>query len=125
MSIENRTEEYANQLCEFKSKDLYYFGSRHNNIKHAQLRMHCSRLNYHLFLLHVTDFPACLCSHYLLYCPLYVRDRNVMLNSISSVIPIGQITVETLLYGLSDLSFKNNCKIFEAVHQFIADTDRL
>ena len=42
---------------------LTYQGRRVENVKHAQLRMSCSKLNYHLKLLDVTDSPACLCGH--------------------------------------------------------------
>ena len=99
------------------------------NIKHAQLRMKCSKLNYHLFLLHVTDSPACPCgfdtedaNHYLLHCPLYLVERQVMQQSVSNVI---NIDVNILLFGSKDLDFKTNQLIFTAVHKFINDTKRL
>ena len=71
---------------------LIFEGSRLNNIKHAQLRMNCSKLNTHLFLLHVSDTTQCSCGyemedteHYLLQCPLYNIPRQTMLNSITQL----------------------------------------
>ena len=65
-------------LHKVKPNELYYYGNRSTNIKHAQLRMKCSRLNAHLYNLHVVDSPGCSCghdiednNHYLLICPLY------------------------------------------------------
>ena len=46
-----------------KSKDLYNFGSRCLNIKHSQLRLNCSKLNFHLFNLHVIESPTCNCGY--------------------------------------------------------------
>ena len=94
--------------------------------------MQCSKLNYHLFLLHVVDSPACVCghniedsSHYLLHCPLFDRDRTVMYQQIAHVVNINHIKVENLLYGVNYLSTDDNLKIFDAVHDFIAGTGRL
>ena len=59
------------------------------SVKHAQLRMKCSKLNFDLFSPHVVDSPACPCGHnredlndYLLQCPLYFQARNKMLHAI-------------------------------------------
>jgi hypothetical protein len=41
----------------------FYEGQREVNIKHAQLRMKCSKLNAHLFALHVIDSPNCSCGN--------------------------------------------------------------
>ena len=35
---------------------LFYASNKEANILHAELRMNCRRLNYHLFLLHVIDY---------------------------------------------------------------------
>ena len=42
---------------------LYFGFSRQLNIVHAQLRMQCSNLNFHLLYLHVADSASCRCSH--------------------------------------------------------------
>ena len=62
-------------------------------MKHAQLKMHCSRFNSNLFELHVTESPSCISSHddiedvnhYLLACPLYVVDRRKLLSDIQNI----------------------------------------
>ena len=109
---------------------LLYYGDRVSNIKHSQLRMQCSKLHYHLFLLHVRASTNCICgynredvSHYLLYCPLYFQDRNVMIHEINN---LGvDVNVNVLLYGSDDVDIDTNKKIFDAVHSFIESTGRL
>ena len=125
----NRSVEYCNKLNEYEPNKLFFEGSREVNIKHAQLRMKCSKLNYHLFLLHVAESPACSCgfdtedaNHYLLQCPLYLVERQALLQSVSNV---NYIDVNILLFGSKDLDFKTNQLIFAAVHKFIIDTKRL
>ena len=58
LDIVDRSFEYANSLMKRPNKSLFYHGSRSSGIKHAQLRMKCSKLNFHLFSLHVVDSPA-------------------------------------------------------------------
>ena len=84
----DRTLTYADSLLKKHRPPLLYHGSR-INYKHAQLRMKCSKLNYHFYSLHVLDSPACPCgqdsedsNHYLLLCPLYFQSRITMLNKI-------------------------------------------
>ena len=110
---------------------LLYHGPRSNGIKHAQLRMKCSKLNFHLKSLHVVDSPACPCghncedsNHFLLYCPLYYQARNMMLNEIRQVTTL-DISCDLLLYGAAELDVVKNCKVFDAVHKFIDTTGRL
>ena len=59
----DRTLTYADSLLKKPRPPLLYYGSRTNNYKHAQLRMKCSKLNFHLYSLHVLDSPACPCGH--------------------------------------------------------------
>ena len=79
----------ANEFCKKvspglrKSMDLYNYGKRKLNVIHAQMRMCCSNLKAHLYLLHVVDDPLCVCSqgvedneHFFFVCPLYVVLRN-------------------------------------------------
>ena len=49
----DRTLTYADSLLKKTTPPLLYYGSRTNNYKHAQLRMKCSKLNFHLYSLHV------------------------------------------------------------------------
>ena len=60
----------------FEPIELYNHGARKLNIKHSQMRMLCSKLNSHIFSLHVIDSIGCQCgfnkqdnNHFLLYCP--------------------------------------------------------
>jgi hypothetical protein len=114
-----------------KSNDLYCTGARDTNIKHAQLRMFCSKLNGHLFLLHVIESPECACgfnlednNHFLLHCPLYNVARHKMMVNISTILPNLNIDVDTLLYGTPENIVKSK-HLFEAVHIFICETERL
>ena len=110
---------------------LLYHGSRKSSVKHAQLRMKCSKLNFDLFSLHVIDSPACPCGHiredsspYLLQCPLYFQARNKMLNDIRQLCTF-HISGNLLLYGAVELDYATNCKLFDAVHDYIDETGRL
>ena len=82
----DQTLTYVDCLMKKPKPLLLYHGSRKSSVKHAQLRMKCSKLNFDLFSLHVIDSPACPCghiredsNHYLLQCPLYFQARNKML----------------------------------------------
>ena len=99
---------------------LFYHGSRSSGFKHAQLRMNCSKLNFHLFSLHVVDSPACGhdcedSKHYLLRCPLFYQARNMLLNETRELI-MTDISCELLLYGSADLGIEISKKVFDAVH---------
>ena len=48
-----------------------------------------------------------------------------MLPNLLSVKDVHEVNVDTLLYGIENCDFKMNSDIFEAVHQFIQDSDRL
>ena len=93
--------------------------------------MKCSKLNYHLNLLHVTDYPACSCGHrcedakhFLLHCPLYGQIRAVMINDIREVTQV-DVSQNLLLYGSDHLHFVTHCKIVKAVYSYIKSTGRL
>ena len=99
---------------------------------HAQLRLRCSKLNAHLFSLHVAESPACLCGcinedseHFLLYCPLYFDVRQRMIHSLNSWIDNQHLNIETLLYGNDNYDFVTNCKVFQIVHVFLRESNRL
>ena len=129
---EQRTIEYTKQEMSIKPNKLYYLGNRKVNVQHAQLRMHCSKLNAHLFSLHVTDSPHCACGydvedneHYLFDCPIYILERWKMFTSLQIIIQINDIQLEQLLYGSKDHDFTTNKSIFEIVHTFLTETGRL
>ena len=94
--------------------------------------MKCSKLNAHLYSLHVVDSPGCSCghdtedsNHYLLICPLYQTSRNKMLKSIAAITPQTLIDSNLLLYGSDGLTKAVNTDIFQLVHLFIEETARL
>jgi hypothetical protein len=122
-------------LQSFKSKScanpLYYHGERSVSVKLAQLRMECSKLNSHLFKLHVSNSRACSCgfnnedaNHYLLVCPMYANERNVMLRGINNL-GILNCNVEMLIKGSEMLDFDTNVSLFDIVFTYIESTGRL
>ena len=71
--------------------------------------MKCSKLNFHLFSLHVVDSAACPCgndcensNHYLLQCPVFYQARNMMMNEIRKL-TMTDISCNLLLYGSAEL----------------------
>ena len=131
LDTRNRSFEHCNDLMRQDKFPLFYHGKRSNNIKHAQLRMECSKLNHHLFSNHVLDSPECSCGsecedveHYLLHCPLYFEERATMLTEINNICVIN-VSWQLLLYGTEIFDFCTNCKLFDIVHKFIEVTDRL
>ena len=127
-----RNINYVNQNLKKSCNLLFYEGSRLNNIRHAQLRMNCSKLNAHLFSLHVVDTPACLCGslyedvdHYLFVCPLYNVNRQTMFRSLLAICNFGMIDQELLLFGSDGLDLDKNKQLCNIVHQYFDDTNRL
>jgi len=130
LDISKRNLSYCNSIMSNHRAQLLYYGNRDTNIKHSQLRMQCSKLNFHLFLLHVRPSYECVCghfredaNHYLLNCPLYFQDRNHMIQEINR---LGvTLSTDVLLYGSDDVALDINYKIFDSVHLFIESTGRL
>ena len=108
---------------------LYFYGERWASIHHARMRMSCSLLNYDLcYNIHVSDNPSCACSapfetaqHFFLECPRFLHIRLKLIQSIEH---FTTCSLNTILYGCNDLSFKDNIAIFDAVHSYINDSDR-
>ena len=132
-SLENRdrNSNYAQKLLSAKRNVLYDFVTRATAVKHAQLRMNCSKLNAHLYDLHVADSPECACSfdtedtnHYLLHCPLYMHERNIVFRELNSI-GVYNIDVDILTKGSKEIDDKRNMEVFSLVHQYIEETDRL
>ena len=127
-----RSIEHIYHSMKIKSNELYNSGKRRENINHAQLRLNCSKLNAHLFSLHVIDSPACLCGnnyedseHYLFRCPLHLEARQNMLQTLGNLIDVNDVTTEILLYGGDNYDYEINCDIFECVHRFFEESNRL
>ena len=107
---------------------LYYYGERWPSVHHARMRLKCSKLNDDLCnQLHVIDYANCTCGaavenaqHYLLDCPNYIAERLDLANGVSN----NNMTLQTLLFGNSNLSPEQNKEVFKAVHQFIVITER-
>ena len=128
----------SSSLTEFKTRlrnaDLtkihYFYGKRWPAILHARLRIGCSKLNYDLcYNLHLPDInPSCLCGakhetskHFLMHCELYSEIRAVLKRKVESITKYDFIT---LLTGSEDLSLEENRLVFDAVHEYILETQR-
>ena len=85
---------------------------------HIHLQTNCSSLNQDRFHKNISDTTHCTCGsmeyadHFLLACPLYYEQRQELFWIISLICPI---SVNVLLFGNSNVSYKNNITIFEAV----------
>ena len=98
------------------------------NINMAKMRIGCSLLNYDLYHnLHVVDSSTCRCGyhientyHYFFECPLYELPRRIMQQKIAMIAPLN---LRTLLYG-SNVTYRDNTAIMEAVHEFVECTKR-
>ena len=81
----NSVQVFKHRLLTHKSKlcALLCVGRRIGQILHARVRLCCSSLNYDLFRKNITDSSLCTCNqvetaaHFLLYCPLYNRQRQL------------------------------------------------
>ena len=131
LAISDRSLSFIKSIMHHVKTPLFYYGNREINVKHAQLRMKCSKLNYHLYSLHVIDSPVCPCgykcedsNHFLLHCPLFHEDRLRMFIRIG-LLGNFEITCSTLLYGSDDLDLVANKKLFDCVHVFIDSSGRL
>ena len=116
-----------NQDC--KVNDLFLLGNRRLSMIHAQLRMHCSNLNSHLFALHVLENEQCLCGyrcednkHFLMFCPLYDNIRIDLVHFFEDNNYI--MSEKSLLYGIDGESYDLNQELFALVHKFINDSER-
>ena len=105
----------------------FYCGNRAESIQHARLRTHCSSLREHIFSKNIVLDPYCQCGeietseHYLLHCPLYAPQRQILLHDLSN---ITTITAQILLHGIDVSDTTTNSYIFTSVHKFITTTKR-
>ncbi|MCP3900406.1 MAG: RNA-directed DNA polymerase [Desulfobacteraceae bacterium] len=124
----NSFRKYLTQKLPEKTP-LYYYGERWPSVHHARMRMGCSKLNADLhYHLKVVGDPSCRCGatketakHYLLECPNFFHQRNVLRHELTLLMPL---TLKNVLYGNTDFDNDSNQKVFKAVHQFIINTKR-
>ena len=115
-------------LNESSVNPFYYIGERKINIIHAQLRMQCSNLKEHLFLLHVAETPTCHCSHniedsqhFFFECPLYFTHRLTLSTTLTA---LGKFDLKTILFLDPDQDDETNHIILKAVHKYIKESGR-
>ena len=112
----------------------YSYGKRINNIIVRQLRNAKSQLNLDLYNDHLSNSPACICGattesaqHFFLECPRYIRQRQDLINALQiypTIYETIKLNTEDLLKGNANLSFKDNCTIFDQVCIYIEATSR-
>ena len=87
----------------------------------ASIRMHCSKLN------DLTDINTCNCGnietafHFFFECPLYTVHRNLLLLN-TAILP--SLTLNIILNGDKNLSTRDNIRLYEAVSNYISNTNR-
>lgn len=136
----------ANSLDQFKhllkktyyyiKNKLYQYGHGPAAINLTRIRLGLSPLKYHLHKIKVAESPICdYCNyeienpeHYFLNCPLHATARAKLLSSLIEIIPSENIStvnlLTTIIQGHPSLNLETNRQIFEAVFQFIDQTDR-
>lgn len=116
-------------LDQYQSCKLFFFGERIPAIHHTRLRLGCSGLNHDLcYNLRVISTPTCKCGfpnenaeHYLLHCPAYRIEREIMIATIQNLM---EISLDHILFGNPHMSLTVNREMFQAVHQYIHVTRR-
>ncbi len=116
---------------------LHYhnLGNRPSQMSHTRIRVKFSNLNFHLFNYNLVTDPNCThCNvpetphHYFFICAIYAQARSHMMdkvkNDLQSANCTEKITMPLLLHGKKELSFGQNAKIFDAIHNFIRATGR-
>ena len=99
--------------------------SRIGQILHTRLRLECSSLNQHLYKKNLINSPNCTCgqvesvAHFFLFCPRYAQIRQRYFGNVTF-----PVTVNTLLYGLTDQNRTNNDSIFKQVQLYIIASKR-
>ena len=136
LSVQDHTifcvDEFKTSLLEIFNTDtkiLYYYGQLWANVNHARMQTRCCGLNYDLNMnLHVINSLSCRCGavqeiayHYFMECILYDDQRLELIHVVSAICPF---KFKTLMQGNEDLSYKDNCRIFDAVHKYLETTQR-
>ena len=106
---------------------FYYDGDRKWNVIHARLRMHCSKLNEHLYSKNIVDSPFCHCGqiedtyHFFFLCPLYQNIRDSLFAALSDYRPI---SIHLILFGSKVATPEANRDIFKHVQTYIRQSNR-
>ncbi len=114
---------------------LYHYGKRPSQMSHTRIRVKFSNLNFHLFNYNLVTDPNCShCQvpetphHYFFVCTKYTQARSHMLDIIKDILQANnltnKITLPLLLHGKDELSYVDNTKIFDAIHNFIRVSER-
>ena len=130
-SINQWNNRISHEQKKSSCNQLFQYGERETSVKLAQLRMHCSKLNAHLKELHVVDSPACACgnnvedtNHYLLNCPLFINERRKFLTKLHNI-GVNDIDSNAVIHGNVFNEFERNKIMFDALFDYIKETDRL
>ena len=105
----------------------YLVGSRTAQAIHCKLRLNMSDLQNDLFNRFLTDDKTCECGfteenahHYLLNCPRFNAVRATTID----ILPPLATSIDTLLFGNTNLSLPFNYYIFHTVQDFILNSER-
>ena len=105
-----------------KTPQHYYAGKRFGQIIHARLRMECSKLNEHLFHMHIIESPKCDCGHpsedtdhFLWECPLHDNFRHILYQMDPKYIGDSW----TLLFGDRNANSQENSRLFKIVSKYL------
>jgi hypothetical protein len=117
----------------------FKFGSKRGNTLLTQLRVGRSFLNSHSFLLGMEELPYCdFCyveeniSHYMLLCAFFIEQRDVLVKTVSELIPnfmnfTMKRKLDILLYGINNKQNIRDCRnvpLTLAVQKYILATNR-
>jgi len=137
----------AESLAIFKKKILSFIRPTPNSVFNChhpeglilltRLRLGFSHLREHKFRHNFQDTinPICYCgqdiettSHFLLHCPLYVKNRTTFLNKIkminSELIENSDNVLSNILFGFTSLSIENNTFILNSTIEFLLESRR-
>ena len=125
-------KEFTNAIAvECIPCSLYNGKSRKASISHAQFRLNCSNLNFHLFCLHVLDNPHCVCSnkvedceHFFFQCYMHNQAREIFIEHLNQLCTNVEINTDLLLYGSDMFTREDNIKLFSLVENYIIETGR-
>ena len=111
-----------------KISNIYCIGNRYISLLHARLRNNCSHLNEDLYINHLRLDPMCDCytgvenaEHYFFKCFIYSDFRIWLFRATREFHPLN---INKLLFGSADLTFDQNCLLFEEVQTYIKNTKR-
>ncbi len=119
-------------MYDSKKRIFLHFVSRSTQIAFTQLRVGFCNLNYDLYIKNSVGTENCECgliredsNYYLLQCPNYTSQQNVMLEKVKTITKTKYIAPQHLLNGYKELSVNDNMNIIQAVCDFILSTRRL